>query len=58
MANLITAKINSDLIKLLKEITIILRNTGKKVSKEMVCNVLVHHVRYNSNILEYIKNEK
>lgn len=56
MAQLTPARISPELILLLKEITNILRQKGRKPTKENVCKMLVYNVRHNSTILEKIKN--
>lgn len=58
MVNLTMARVSTELIMLLKEITNQMRANGKQPTKEKVCHELVQRVRYRSDILNQIKNDK
>lgn len=58
MNNLIQARISPELISVLKEITDIMKQKGKRTTKYTVCKKLVNHIKYGSNIMENIRNEK
>lgn len=58
MTNLILTRISPQLIAVLKKITKILNDKGKKPTKKMVCDLLYREIVYHSNIMENIKNAK
>lgn len=57
MNNLTLARISPELINVLKDITKVMREKGKKPTKAIVCKTLCSHIKYRSNIMENIQNE-